>query len=159
MVKTKDYIALFAAIAISESAGLIGSASSIQSIPIWYTTLTKPPLNPPGWVFGPVWTLLYAIMGIAAFMVWRKGTQHRAVKNALTVFGLQLVLNALWSVIFFGFRSPAAALIEIIALWIAIVWTIILFYKISRPAAWLLLPYILWVSFAVYLTAAVWYLN
>ncbi|MBI2644242.1 MAG: tryptophan-rich sensory protein [Candidatus Wildermuthbacteria bacterium] len=150
---------LVIAVALSEFAGIIGSLFTVNAIPTWYAALEKPALNPPGWVFGPAWTTLYALMGIAAFLIWRMGWERKEVKMALGVFGIQLFLNAIWSIIFFGFQSPGWALVEIVSLWLAIVWTIIVFYKISKPAAYLLVPYILWVSFAAYLNYAIWILN
>lgn len=150
---------LITAILISELAGIIGSIFTISAIPTWYATLTKPALNPPSWIFGPVWTTLYALIGIALFIVWKKGWDRSDVRKALFVFGLQLVLNATWSIVFFGLQSPAWAFVNIIAMWFAIVWTMILFYKISKPAMWLLVPYILWVSFAMYLNYSIWILN
>ena len=150
---------LITAIVICELAGIIGSIFTISAIPTWYTTLTKPALNPPSYVFGPVWTTLYALMGIAAFLVWKNGWDRRDVRKALYVFGIQLILNASWSIVFFGLHSPLSALVNIALMWLAIVWTMILFYKISKPAMWLLVPYILWVSFASYLNYSLWMLN
>ncbi len=147
------------AVVISELAGALGSIFTISAIPNWYAGLVKPALNPPSWVFGPAWTTLYALMGIAAFLVWKEGWGRREVKAALAVFGLQFFLNAIWSIIFFGLQSPFWAFVDIIALWLAILWTIVAFYRISKPAAYLLLPYILWVSFAAYLNASIWLLN
>lgn len=146
-------------IAISELAGIVGSVFTASSVASWYTQLTKPTINPPAWVFGPVWTTLFALMGIAAFLVWKKGLERRDVKIALALFIGQLVLNTFWSIIFFGLRSPGGALTEIVFLWLAILATIIAFARISKPAAWLLLPYILWVSFAMYLNYVLWTLN
>ena len=140
-------------------AGVVGAFFTASSIAGWYAGIAKPALNPPAWVFGPVWTALYALMGIAAFLVWKKGLERRDVKIALGIFLGQMVLNALWSIIFFGLKSPVWALIDIIALWLAIAWTMVVFYKISRPAAFLLLLYILWVSFAGYLNYSIWILN
>ena len=150
---------LIISIAISELSGIIGSVFTISAIPTWYATLTKSTLNPPAWIFGPVWTTLYFLMGIAAFLIWRKGLEQKEIRIALSLFGVQLVLNALWSIVFFGLHSPAWALANIIALWLAIVWTMYVFYKISRPAAYLFVPYIIWVSFALYLNYAIWVLN
>ena len=150
---------LVIAVVVSELAGVIGSVFTVPAIPTWYATLVKPALNPPGWIFGPVWTTLYLLMGVAAFLVWRKGLQQPQIKKALGIFAIQLTLNALWSIIFFGLHNPGIALAEIIMLWFAIIWTITAFFKISRPAAYLLLPYILWVSFAAYLNYAIWALN
>ncbi len=147
------------AIVVSELAGVIGSFFTISAIPNWYAGLVKPVLNPPAWVFGPAWTTLYALMGIAAFLIWKNGWDRKDVKAALGIFGLQLVLNAIWSIIFFGLHSPGWALVDIVLLWLAIVWTMVVFYKISRPAVYLLVPYLLWVSFASYLNYSIWMLN
>lgn len=147
------------AIGVCELAGILGSVFTTSSIPTWYAALQKPELRPPNWVFAPVWTMLYALMGIAAFLIWRKGFNKKSVKVALGVFGVQLVLNVLWSVLFFGLHNPFAAFVEILLLWLAIFWTIILFYKLSRAAAYLLIPYFVWVSFAAYLNFAIWRLN
>ncbi len=150
---------LIITVVVSELAGVVGSLFTVSAIPTWYAGLVKPVLNPPSWIFGPVWTTLYALMGVVAFLVWRNGWEKKAVKRALGVFGIQLFLNAIWSIIFFGLHSPGWALVDIIALWLAIVCTIAVFYKISKPAAYLLLPYILWVSFASYLNCSIWMLN
>lgn len=150
---------LIIAIGVSQLAGLIGSIFTISSIPTWYTTLIKPTLNPPSWIFGPVWTLLYTLMGVAAFIIWKKGTTHPAVRKALFIFGIQLVLNALWSIIFFGLQNPGWAFLNIILMWVSIVWTIVVFYNIQKNTIWLLLPYIIWVSFAAYLNYSIWILN
>ena len=155
----KNFFKLIIAIGVSELAGIIGSVFTTPSIAGWYAGVVKPALNPPAWVFGPVWTTLFALMGIAAFLVWKKGLDRRDVKIALGIFLGQLVLNTLWSIIFFGLHSPGGALIEIVFLWLAILATIIAFAKISKPAAWLLVPYILWVSFAGYLNYSIWQLN
>lgn len=141
-------------------AGAIGSIFTSISVGTWFPTLVKPALNPPAWVFGPVWTLLYALMGIAAYLVWANPrVMKEEKKRALEIFSLQLVLNIIWSVLFFGLLSPFAALVNIVLLWCAILWTIFAFKGISRPAAWLLAPYLAWVTFATYLNAAIWFLN
>jgi len=150
---------LVLAIIICELAGGAGALFTLSAIPGWYAGLIKPALNPPNWIFGPVWTTLYFLMGIAAFLVWRKGLSQKDVRTALIIFGIQLLLNVAWSVIFFGAHNPAGAFADIVLLWLAILATIITFYKISPAAAYLLLPYILWVSFAGYLNYAVWTLN
>jgi tryptophan-rich sensory protein len=150
---------LIIAIGVCESAGVIGSLFTFDAITDWYSMLQKPALNPPSWLFAPVWTVLYALMGISAFLIYQKGWKQKEVKRALVVFGIQLFLNAIWSIIFFGLRLPGLALIDIVLLWMAILVTIITFAKISKPAAWLLLPYLAWVSFAAYLNAAIVYLN
>ena len=158
-MKINNTLKLIIAVALSELAGIIGSVFTIPSISTWYATLVRPALNPPAWVFGPVWTVLYTLMGVAAFLVWKKGLEHRDVKIALGIFLGQLVLNTLWSIIFFGLHNPGAAFVEIIFLWLAIFATIVAFARISKPAAWLLVPYLAWVSFAVYLNYAIWILN
>lgn len=158
------YYQLIITVAVSEFAGVIGSVFTVGAIPTWYASLAKPAATPPGWVFGPVWTALYFLMGVAAWLVWKQwGTSSSSARlrihTALTVFGLQLLLNVFWSVVFFGLRLPGAALFEIIFLWLTIVATILAFYKISRLAAWLLVPYLVWVSYAGYLNFSIWVLN
>ena len=146
-------------ILISQGAGIIGSLFTVRSIDAWYEGLNKPAFNPPNWIFGPVWTLLYFAMGIAAYLVWRNGWGRQEVKVALIVFAFQLVLNALWSIIFFGMRAPLAGFIEIFFLWSVILATLVLFWRISLAAGLLLLPYIGWVSFAAVLNFYLWRLN
>lgn len=150
---------LIISILISNLAGIIGLFFTNPAVDGWYSNLTKSALNPPAWVFGPTWTILFILMGVAAYFVWDKGLKNKKVKICLLIFIIQLVLNAIWSIIFFGLHSPFWALIEIIILWITIMCTIIAFYKVSKLAAWLLLPYILWVSFATYLNYSVFALN
>lgn len=159
LMNIRNFFKLAVAIVVSELAGIIGSVFTMQSIPIWYASLEKPALSPPNWIFGPVWTTLYFLMGVAAFLVWRYGFEHKEVKITLVIFCGQLVLNVFWSIIFFGLHNPFWAFIEIIVLWLAIFWTIVCFYKISRPSALLLLPYIFWVSFAAYLNYTIWLIN
>ena len=158
-MKLPSFFKLIITIVGSELAGGIGAIFSISAIPTWYAGLIKPAINPPSWIFGPVWTTLYLLMGISAYIVWNKGWNRTDVRKALYVFLLQLVCNALWSIIFFGLHSPLWALVCIIAMWLTIVWTMILFRNISKPAMWLLVPYILWVSFAGYLNYSIWILN
>jgi translocator protein len=150
---------LIIAIGVSQLAGIIGSLFTSPSIPGWYATLVKPELAPPNWIFAPVWTTLFVLMGIAAFMIWKRGLERKDVQIALGVFILQLVLNTLWSIVFFGMRAPGWALLEIGLLWLSILATIIVFAKISKAATLLLVPYILWVSFAAYLNFMIWTLN
>jgi len=162
-MKINNILKLVISIGVSLGAGAIGSfftAPAVQSN--WYLELIKPAFNPPSWVFGPVWTTLYILMGISLFLIWkinpseaRPGERRRAV----ILFFIQLVLNVFWSIIFFGLHSLGGAFIEIVFLWLTILATIIAFAKISKSAAWLLAPYILWVSFAVYLNFAIWLLN
>lgn len=159
-MKKEDIIALIAAIGICEGTGVLGAIFTTSAIPTWYTTLNRPPLTPPNVVFGPVWTTLFALMGIAAFLVWQQRTRKKKqVKRALTLFAIQLVLNFFWSIIFFSAHSLVGASIEVTLLLGTIIATIVAFAKISRPAAWLMVPYVLWVSFATYLTYAFWILN
>lgn len=149
---------LIASIFLCQMAGAIGSLATFQNIAGWYLALNKPFFTPPNWVFGPVWITLYLLMGIAFFMVWNKGL-NKKTKPALQIFGIQLGLNTLWSIVFFGFQSMLGGLVTIVLLWLAIAWTIAKFWKISRPAGWLLVPYIVWVTIATALNAAVWLLN
>jgi translocator protein len=135
-------------------AGLAGFATA-QSVVEWYPTLAKPSWTPPSWLFGPVWTVLYVLMGVAAWLVWSKGQ----ARNALLLFGAQLLLNLAWSFLFFGARSPGLGLIDIVALWLAIAATIFAFAQRTRTAALLLAPYLAWVSFAMALNAKIFLLN
>jgi tryptophan-rich sensory protein len=151
-------IALAACIGASFAAAAIGSLFTAPAIPGWYAALAKPSWTPPSWLFGPVWSLLYLAMGVAAWLVWRRaGFQAAAVP--LSLFAIQLLLNALWSVLFFGLQNPGAALLEIVLLWGAILATTIAFSRHSAPAGWLMLPYLAWVAFAVALNASIWHLN
>jgi translocator protein len=150
---------LLLCIVICELAGIAGAVFTGSSVTTWLAALRKPPFNPPAWLFAPVWTALYALMGIAAFLIWKKGLGSSGVKGALVAFVVQLALNALWSPAFFGLRSPAAGLCVIVPLWAAILWTIMRFYPISHAASALLVPYFVWVSFAAILNAAIAYLN
>ncbi|MFC1511198.1 TspO/MBR family protein [Candidatus Margulisiibacteriota bacterium] len=151
-------IKLLISLAVVFLAGFIGQIYTMPSIPTWYATLNKPFFNPPNWIFGPVWTSLYVLMAVAAWLVWQKDWS-RAVKIALGFFIGQLALNSLWSIIFFGLHLPLWAFIEIIVLWLAILLTIFKFKALSQPAAWLLVPYILWVSFAAVLNLMIVVLN
>jgi len=158
-MKLKNSYKLIVSIIVCQLAGVIGSIFTTPKISTWYSGLVRPALNPPSWVFGPVWTTLFVLMGISAYLVWKEGVKERAVRVALWIFLAQLVLNVLWSVLFFGLQSPMAAFIEIVVLWLMILISIIYFSRISRLAAWLLVPYILWVSFASYLNLMYWLLN
>jgi len=155
----KKAVTLVAFIVVCELAGIVGSLFTAPSIPGWYAGLTKPSFNPPSWLFGPVWTTLYALMGVAAWLVYEKGVKRPDVKKALSVFAAQLILNALWSIVFFGAQMILGAGVVIVLLGAMILLTIRLFGKISKPAAWLLVPYILWVSFATVLNISLYVLN
>ena len=155
----KKAVGIVVFIAVCELAGVIGALFTTPAIPGWYAGLTKPAFNPPGWVFAPVWTVLYALMGIAAWLVYDKRLKRPDVKNALFVFVAQLVLNVLWSIMFFGAHRILGAFVIIVALWILILGTMLRFHKISRPAAYLLIPYFIWVGFATVLNASLYILN
>ena len=150
---------LVVSILICQGVGVMGAFFTSPAISSWYVTLQKPSFNPPNWIFAPVWILLFLLMGISLYLVWEKGLESKKVKTAIFIFAVQLILNTLWSILFFGLQSPLYAFIEIIILWLAILLTIISFYKISRTAAYLLLPYILWVSFASVLNFSILLLN
>lgn len=157
-MRINNTLKLIISLAIPQLAGGLGSFFTIGSVKEWYPVLVKPALNPPAWIFGPVWTTLFLLMGYALFLVW-KDENAKNKRLAYSAFGIQMVLNALWSIIFFGLHSPGGALVEVVFLWLAILATIIAFYKISKPAAWLLVPYIAWVSFAMYLNYSIYALN
>jgi tryptophan-rich sensory protein len=155
----REALQLVAAVGLCEAAGGAAGALTAESVSTWYPTLRKPSYTPPGWVFGPVWTLLYLLMGVALFLVWRGRATDGRVRGALGVFALQLALNVIWSLLFFRLRSPGSALVEILALWAAILLTVLAFGRVSRTAALLLVPYLLWVSFAAVLNLSIWRLN
>lgn len=144
-------------ILICQMAGIIGSVFTMPSIPTWYASLNKPWFSPPNWLFGPVWITLFTLMGISLYLIWNKGLKN--VKIPLIIFGVQLILNTIWSFLFFGLKSPFIAFIEIIILWISIALTIISFYRVSKKAGLILLPYIIWVSIATALNYYIWILN
>lgn len=152
--KTKfNPIKLILSILIAEGAGILGSVATFTSVKTWYITdLVKPSWNPPSWLFGPVWTTLFFLMGIALYLVWDK-------KNNLFWFWVQLILNIFWSFLFFGLRSPSLAFYEIIILWLAILMTIIKFWSYNKKAGILLLPYLAWVTFASFLNFTIARLN
>ena len=152
-------IKFIVAIGVCQLAGFVGSLFTTPSIPTWYASLQKPSFNPPNWIFSPVWTTLFVLMGISAFIVWNKGLDRKGVKAALLLFIIQLVLNMLWSYLFFTLHSPLYAFVEIIILWLAILLTMLKFFPISRAAGYLLLPYMLWVSFAAVLNFTIFRLN
>lgn len=158
-MKIKDIGKLIICVVACLAAGAIGSVFTRSAIPTWYTALEKPAFSPPNWLFAPVWTLLYILMGVAAFLVWRKGVENRQIRMALIVFLIQLILNALWSVVFFGLESPLYGLIVISILWVVILFTVLQFFKISRVASVLMWPYLLWVIFAAALNSSIWLLN
>jgi tryptophan-rich sensory protein len=137
---------------------VIASWATSSSVRSWYVRLQKPAWTPPGWVFGPVWTVLYVSMGIAAWFVWRSRATA-AITLPLSLFGVQLGLNLLWSFVFFSWRQPGWAFFEIVLLWLAVAATLLAFWPVSRPAAYLLVPYLSWVSYAAALNFAIWRAN
>lgn len=140
--------------------GYLSGMSTAESITTWYPKLVKPIFNPPNWVFGPVWTVLYILMGVAGGMIWnRVDSDEVNVKKAFKIFVIQLGLNALWSYLFFGLQNPLLALIEIVLLWLVIYETYLQFKKIEPLAGKLLIPYLLWVGFATVLNGSIWWLN
>ena len=157
--KTKAGGILIGSVLLCNCAGLLGSLFTTTGPGSWYSTLIKPTFNPPAWIFAPVWTLLYILMGISLYLVITEGMKGRDVRIPLLVFTIQLILNLLWSYAFFGLESTFFGLLVIILLWISIVATMILFYPVRKAAAWLLVPYILWVSFATLLTYTIYSLN
>lgn len=147
---------LVAFLLVCLAAGLLGSLATAPQIPTWYATLAKPSWNPPNWIFAPVWTTLYVLMGIAAWLVWRKrGFRGRTA----VLFWSQLVLNALWSILFFGLENPGGAFVEVVLLWVLILATVRDFARVSKAGAALLAPYLAWVTFASALNLAIWRLN
>jgi tryptophan-rich sensory protein len=178
----KNIVKFVISILLCQLVGLVGSIFTTSAIDTWYVFLNKPSFTPPGSFIGAVWIILFFLMGISLYLVWSKKWKIEATvqgslpkswnrfseklwsgawqeENAFLIFTLQLVLNILWSVIFFGLKSPGPAFFELLALWFAILYTIANFYRISKPASYLLLPYILWVSFAGYLNFLVWRMN
>lgn len=158
-MKIVDILKLVASIILCQLAGLIGAIFTTPAIPTWYESLKKPFFNPPNWIFGPVWVSLYLLMGISLFLIWQRRENNPQAQKGLILFFIQLILNAFWSGAFFGLKSPLSGLIMIVLLWIAIFLTIQHFLKVLKIAALLLLPYILWVSFAALLNFSLWVLN
>ena len=158
-MKLKGIGGLLLAILVCQAAGLLGTVFTVESIPSWYAYLEKPVFTPPSWLFGPAWITLYTVMGIAVYLVFRRGWENPDVRSAVYLFGAQLVLNALWTPLFFGFHWLLVAFIEIELLWILILLTLLRFWKISRTAGLLMVPYLLWVTFASALNLSFWFLN
>jgi tryptophan-rich sensory protein len=157
-VKRKlSYIAI--GIVVCCTIGFLSSVATQSSVNDWYLTLNKPSFNPPNWIFAPVWTTLYILMGISAGWVWAKGFHHKWVKTGLYHFGFQLLLNGLWSIVFFGLKQPFWGLVVILSLLVVLLLTIKWFKVVSKVAAALLIPYLLWVCFATVLNFKIWELN
>ena len=157
--RLQDVLRLFVSLAACFSAGFIGSIFTRDSVRDWYTLLLKPAFTPPPWLFAPVWFLLYVLMGISAFLIWRKGIRDSQIRESLVIFIIQLFLNILWSYAFFVLKSPLYGLIVIVPLWTAILLTIINFYRASKTASFLLVPYIIWISYATALNFSIYILN
>ncbi|MFZ5377013.1 MAG: TspO/MBR family protein [Patescibacteria group bacterium] len=155
----KNLSKLVASIIGCELSGILGSIFTFSAIPTWYAGLNKPPFAHPNWIFGPVWTMLYFLMGVSFFLIWRLGWKKKKVATATKFFLAQLGVNFIWSPIFFGLKSPMLALVVIIMMWALIMQTMLKFYPLSKPAFYLLLPYLLWVSFATILNGAIVVLN
>jgi tryptophan-rich sensory protein len=154
-----QWIGLACAVAACFAAAGVGSLYTTPAIPVWYASLQKPAWTPPAWLFAPVWTLLYLMMSVAVWLVWRERGFGAGAAFPLTLFAVQLILNALWSIVFFGWKRPDLALVEIFFLWAAIFATMLSFRRVSPPAAWLMWPYLLWVTFAGFLNLSIWKLN
>ena len=154
----KDLLGLALFVGICLGIGGLGGAVTASSVTEWYPTLNKPSFNPPNWVFGPVWTALYVMMGVAAWRVWRAADRDTA-RAPLAVFALQLAVNLGWSVAFFGFRDPGLAVAVIVALDLLVLGTALMFRRVDRVAEWLLVPYLAWIAFATILNIAIWRLN
>jgi len=150
---------LLASLAVSQAVGILSGLATARGVREWYPDLAKPSFNPPSWVFAPVWTALYLAMGVAAWLVWQRGLETPGVRAALAAFLVQLALNGLWSILFFGLRSPALAFAEIVVLWAAIGVTTVLFFRQAAVAGWLMAIYWAWVTFAAVLNFSIWRLN
>ncbi len=160
-IRIREFPLLVLSIMICQAAGYTGSYFTDTSIASWYPTLIKPWFTPPGWLIGIVWFVIFTLMGISLFFAWHKDIRLRKspIRNAVIVFGAQLVVNILWSAAFFGLRSPLYGLITIAFLWVLILVTMVMSWRVSRDAALLLVPYLIWVSFAAFLNYTIWVLN
>lgn len=153
------FLKLVSSIVICFLAGGIGSVFTVSAIPTWYAYLNKPFFSPPNWIFGPVWTTLYILMGISLYLIWIKGFKTKKVRDAIVLFIIQLILNAIWSPVFFGYKNLLLAFVIIVAMIFYVVKTILAFGKIDKKASYLLYPYLAWISFASILNFSVWFLN
>ena len=155
----KEILRLIVSIVIVFLVGAVGTVYTLKEITTWYVALAKPSWTPPNWTFGPIWTTLYILIGISLYLVWREGLDRRDVRIALLVFAVQLILNVVWSLVFFGTHNIFGGLVLVILLWISILANIVVFYRISKPAGLILIPYLIWVSIASYLNYSVFLLN
>jgi benzodiazapine receptor len=158
MLNRESWLSLVPFLTVCFAAAGIGSLATRGSLRTWYSELRKPDWNPPNWVFGPIWTILYAMMALSAWLVWRE-VGWAGAKFALLLFAVQLALNTAWSVVFFGMHAIGAAFAEILLLWMMIIATTVAFCSLSFLAGWLLLPYIVWIAFASYLNFRIWQMN
>jgi translocator protein len=158
MFKRESWVSLVPFVVVCFTAAGIGSLFTGSSVNTWYTQLRKPEWTPPNWIFGPAWTTLYLMMAISAWLVWRSSDWYPA-RFALALFAIQLVLNTMWSIVFFGLHEVGPAFGEILLLWMMIIATTVAFLPLSLLAAWLLIPYIVWVAFASYLNFRIWQMN
>ena len=152
-------VKLAISILICQLAGYAGSIFTKTSVDTWYRAIEKPFFTPPSWLFAPVWIFLYFMMGVSLFLVWDNGLENPQAKKAVSVFLLQLMINSSWSAVFFGMRDLALSVMTILLLWLAIIWTLAIFLRISKTAAFLLIPYLFWVSFAAVLNVSIFLLN
>ena len=150
---------LIACLLVCNAVGILGSLVTVTGQGSWYASLVKPPFNPPSWVFAPAWTVLYILMAVSLYLIWMEGPDRRSVRVAMTAFAVQLFLNGIWSPLFFGLQSPLLGLVDILALWVAVAVTIRFTWPLNKDAAYLLVPYILWISFASLLNGAILVLN
>ncbi|MBU2579827.1 tryptophan-rich sensory protein [Patescibacteria group bacterium] len=154
-----NYKRLIISLALPQLAGIVGSLFTTSAIPTWYATLQRPSFSPPNWIFGPAWITLYILMGISVYLIWQKVEKNKTARGAIRLFWIHLFFNAIWSIIFFGLQNPGLAFVNIIIIWLLIIALMIKFWKINRWATYLLIPYLLWVSFASLLNYFIWYLN
>lgn len=152
-------VPLVVALLLPLAVGMVSGWITADGVRSWYPSIAKPGFTPPDWVFGPVWTALYISMGWASYLIWRRGFHAPGVRAALTFYAIQLLLNSLWSPLFFGLQSPGLAFAEIVVFWAALAWTVVLFRRVSLAAALVMMPYLAWVSFATVLNFAIWRLN
>ncbi len=154
-----NYKRLIISLALPQLAGIIGSFFTAPAISTWYATLQKPSFNPPNWLFAPAWTAIYILMGISLYLVWQKIDKDKRTKTELWIFWIHLFFNAIWSLVFFGLQNLGLAFFNLLIIWIMIIILMIRFWKFNRWATYLLIPYLLWVSFAGFLNGFLWYLN
>ena len=158
-IQIKSARKLLLSIGICQTVGILAFIFAAPSISSWYTTLTKPSFAPPDWIFAPVWFTLFTLMGISFYLIWQEGIEKKAVKSAIVIFIIHLFFNFFWSTLFFSFKSPSLAFCEILILWIMIISLVPQFGKINRLSAYLLMPYLYWVTFASLLNYSIWLLN